>query len=322
MKYATPAPWCDLPRRGELLKAHFMAQSYASSLFAGAQRHFHFILGHYTEDRNGVQFGLLRRDMTPRPSYVALAAVGRFLAGARSLGRWSIADRPDAHVYAFRSFPDGIERDVLVAWAERAVEWPERGNASAPWQLPAGMTVRGVFDYLGRSRSTSVPAQLGSAPVFVLLEAGDARKLTLSKPARSSYRRGKPSPLVLQLQMPRSATRKSNVTPWAEEYEYVVEPDKEIELPLFLYNFGDRPAQGSVTVEHLPAGWRITPRKWEATLEPMGRLQFTGRVTRPRGKEGDRSGDTWIRLRGAFGAAGTPVLAFRLITFLIEGYER
>ncbi|NLH40792.1 MAG: hypothetical protein GX448_03045, partial [Planctomycetes bacterium] len=94
--YATPEPWCDLSREGEIRKAEFMAQSYASSLFAGADRHFHFILGHYCEGGK-IQFGLLRLDETPRPSYVALAAVGRFLAGARCLGRWDLDGKPDAH---------------------------------------------------------------------------------------------------------------------------------------------------------------------------------------------------------------------------------
>jgi hypothetical protein len=55
-------------------------------------QHFHFILGHYHEP-NGVQFGLLRRDLTPRPAYVALAAVGRLLAGARTLGWWHPDER-------------------------------------------------------------------------------------------------------------------------------------------------------------------------------------------------------------------------------------
>ena len=64
----------------ERRQAAFIAQSYATSLFAGVQRHFFFILGNYIE--NEVQFGLLRHDHTPRPGYVALAAVGRFLAGS------------------------------------------------------------------------------------------------------------------------------------------------------------------------------------------------------------------------------------------------
>jgi hypothetical protein len=84
------APWYDLSPRLEILKAEYVAQSYASALAAGADRFFQFILGQYVEP-NGVQFGLLRVDFTPRPPYAALAAVRRFLAGARPLGHWGRA---------------------------------------------------------------------------------------------------------------------------------------------------------------------------------------------------------------------------------------
>ena len=130
LKYVTGTPWYDQSREGEILKAHFMAQSYATGLFAGANRYFHFVLGHYTEANNKTQFGLLRLDKTPRPAYVALAAVGRLLDGARSIGRWQLPDEPNAYVYAFRAFPDGQAADLLVAWAERPVEWPQRRQAA------------------------------------------------------------------------------------------------------------------------------------------------------------------------------------------------
>ncbi|HLB73950.1 MAG TPA: hypothetical protein VJJ98_08020, partial [Sedimentisphaerales bacterium] len=80
-----PLPWKaggpghELSPGDELEQARFIARSYASSLFAGVDRHFFFILGNYAEGQ--IQFGLLRDDQTPRPGYVALAAVGRFLAG-------------------------------------------------------------------------------------------------------------------------------------------------------------------------------------------------------------------------------------------------
>ena len=104
---STGLPWCDLSPEDELRKARLMAQEYASSLAAGANRHFHFILGHYHEQGGKVQFGLLRMDKTPRPNYVALAALGRLLAGGRCLGTWPIEGQPHAHVSAFSARPDG-----------------------------------------------------------------------------------------------------------------------------------------------------------------------------------------------------------------------
>jgi hypothetical protein len=85
-------------------------------------------LGQYGEGE--IQFGLLRHDMTPRPGYVALAVAGRYLAGARSLGRFAVPDHPDVYIYAFRAVPEGTPRDVLVAWTEKTADWSARGARS------------------------------------------------------------------------------------------------------------------------------------------------------------------------------------------------
>ncbi|HNR97959.1 MAG TPA: hypothetical protein PKX48_03665 [Planctomycetota bacterium] len=321
MKYETGAPWHELPRHGEILKAHFMAQSYATSVFAGASRHFHFILGHYTEDWNGVQFGLLRRDFTPRPAYAALAAIGRFLAGARALGRQRID--PHGHVYAFRAAPDGAEGDVLVAWAEKPSDWPDRGKTSAAWSLPAGVVPSAVYDYLGRPLSAGVPATLGSAPIFVLLPRGAAAKLALEAPPEAAARRpGEPTPIVLQIHVPSDARQKIEVVQWAGEYDHVIAVEADVDLRIFAYNFGAGAASGTIAVEHAPSGWDLAPRAWSMALEPFDRRPLDLRVRRPKGVPGDKTADTWVVLRGDFGAAGRPVLAFRLAAFPGEGYDR
>jgi hypothetical protein len=182
ISYETSEPWFDLSLENQRHKAEYLAQSYAMSLFAGAVRHFHFILGHYTEHRNAIQFGLLRLDMTPNLGYSALAAVGRFLAGAKCLGRLEWENKPDAHVYAFRARPDGIERDVLVAWAEKEVDWPERGKTTVEWPLPGNLPLQGIYDHLGRKLEGKIPERLRSAALFILLPMGGADSLPLEKP--------------------------------------------------------------------------------------------------------------------------------------------
>lgn len=317
--YATPEPWCDLSREGEIRKAEFIAQSYATSLFAGAERHFHFVLGHYCEGGR-IQFGLLRLDETPRPSYVALAAVGRFLAGAKCLGRWTLDGKPDAHVYAFRAKPDGKPCDVLVAWAEKPGDWDQRGKTAIDWQLTKELTVEGVYDYLGRSLGSAVPGQLRSSPIFVLLRSGDAGRLPLISPQLSTRRSGEPGPVVLQLHLPRTTSVNIEQIPWASDIEHRVQPDTEIDLPLYAYSFAETPVQGRIVVEHAPAGWRLTPNAWDVSLEPMGRQRLDCRFLMPQ-RPSDKSADTWIVLRGDFGDAGKPVLAFRLISQPGEGYD-
>ncbi|MGE5296336.1 MAG: hypothetical protein ACM3VT_16050 [Solirubrobacterales bacterium] len=317
--YATPEPWCDLSQEGDIRKAEFIAQSYATSLFAGAERHFHFVLGHYCEGGK-IQFGLLRLDETPRPSYVALAAVGRFLARAKCLGRWVLEGRPDAHIYAFRAKPDGKPCDVLVAWAEKPGDWDQRGRTVIDWELPKDLTIEGVYDYLGRSLNSDVPGQLRSSPIFVVLRSGDARRLPLTAPQRSAWRAGKPGPVVLQLHMPPSTSVDVKQIPWASDIEHKVQPDTEIDLPLYAYNFAETGVRGRIVVEHAPVGWRLTSSAWDVSLEPMGRQKLECRFLMPQ-RQSDKSSDTWIVLRGDFGDAGKPVLAFRLISQPGEGYE-
>jgi len=319
LAYDTPEPWCDFSHAKGIQKAEFMAQSYATSLFAGADRHFHFVLGHYCEGGK-IQFGLLRLDLTPQPSYVALAAIGRLLAGAECLGRWKLDSQPHTHIYAFQAEPDGQTRDVLVAWAERPADWDRRSKTTVEWALPQNVKVDRVLDYLGRPLGSAVPRQLKSKPIFVLLQPGAAEKLPLQRPHRSKHRPGAPCPIVLQLQMPRSATVNVKQIPWASDHAHQIAPDTEMALRLYVYNFSDQPVAGDITVAHAPAGWKLAPRTWHVTLEPMAREALPCQFLMPR-REFSKTSDNWIQLRGDFGATGRPVLTFRLISKPGEGYE-
>ncbi|RJP30184.1 MAG: hypothetical protein C4527_10235 [Candidatus Omnitrophota bacterium] len=320
MHYETEEPWCDFSFSNDRLKAEYIAQEYAYSLFAGADKHFHFILGHYFERRNHTQFGLLRLDLTPRPGYVALAAVGRMLAGARCLGSWNVPEQPDAHVYAFRAKPDGVERDVLVAWAEKHVDWAERGKTGCDWSLPAGVRVEGVYDYMGRSLPGDVPRRLHSSVIFVILPTGETGKLDLHTYPMAEWREGAPSPVVLQLQLPLSRIAPVKEQAWAVEYEYLIDDETEIDLPIDIYNFSNTSVHGAVVVEHLPNGWELAPDRWDLTLDSMERRRMTAHV-KWSDRKGDKKSDTWIKWRGEFGEAGRPALAFRLAAFSGEGYD-
>jgi hypothetical protein len=285
-------PWGDLSPEDERRQAAFIARSYATSLFAGVQRHFFFILGNYIE--NGVQFGLLRHDHTPRPGYVALAAVGRFLAGAECLGRVSPT------VYAFRARPDGREQDVLVAWGE-----------DTPWPLPADLHVQAVFDHLGRSLGTALPATLGPNAMFVLLPPEEANGLELESPPELSPRRdGQISPVVLQLSLPANDSR-------LDSQSHRIQAGRQTELPLYVYNFGRQPVSGTLAVEEAPQGWQLRIPADSIRIDPLDRRPVPATVTAPAtGRELLRG--TWIKLRGDFGDAGRPVLAFRLAADLMN----
>ncbi|MEJ2701753.1 MAG: hypothetical protein P8Z79_04860 [Sedimentisphaerales bacterium] len=304
IKYTGPEPFCDLSREDELRKARYIPQSYASSLHAGSVRHFHFILGHYSEGGT-VQFGLLRKDMTPRPAYVALAAVGRLLAGAKCLGRWDIPNQANAHVVAFRAWPDGRERDVLVAWAEKKADWPGRGKTKVPFTLPESWHVEGVFDYLGRQLD-EMPAELAGEALFIVLPAGQTNEVKLSSVERSARRVDRVCPIVLQVQMPRSTTMKIAPLPWSQGYEYRIDPGQPYRLHMFAYNFGRESAKGTIRVENKPSGWVLDREQWTLSVDPAQRQPFEATLTIPAGQT------SMIRLAGDFGSTGKAALAFRV----------
>ena len=305
------SPTQDLSPHSQLLKAQYITQSYVQSLHAGAHRHFHFILGQYSEGTT--QFGLLRHDMTPRPGYVALAALGRLLAGARCLGRYEQADQPELHAYAMRARPDGVERDVLILWAEKNVDWPARGCTSLEWRVPRDLTVEHVYDYLGRTQPPADLYQLTSAPMLLMLPKGECARLPLARTAESTRRSDAMSSVVLQCALPRGSAVNIKRIPWAWEYEYAFPCGVEKEVPVFVYNFGSNAVRGTIRLEHVPEGCRVQPDQWQVELQPMERSQLTALVVAS-GEQTGRDEDDWITLRGDLDLDHQPVVAFRFIT--------
>lgn len=280
----TPKPWGDLSRADEIKQAEFIPRSYASSLYAGVDRHFFFILGNYWE--NGIQFGLLRHDLTPRPGYVALAATGRFLAAARCLGKLS---GDGYEMVAFAARPDGKEHTVLIGWAD--------GEQA----LPAAVgTPEEAYDCFGRE----VRPALGPRPVFLLLPKEAAEKLTLTPPpSRAESRPGEPCPVVLQTQFKESDR-------WLQAQAHRLPAGRVVSVPLNLYNFSTAPARGTLQVAEAPAGWEVGIPEGELVIPSGDRLESTLRLKlSAAGKESLAGG--WVTLRGDFGHLGKCVLSFR-----------
>ncbi len=294
MKSEPSSPTHDFSAVNRRLKAQYVTQSYVKSLHAGANRHFHFILGQYGEGET--QFGLLRHDMTPRPGYVALAGLGRFLAGARCIGRLKQSDPSEVHVYGFRSRPDGESRDVLVAWTEKNADWPDRGRANRDWELPEGLSVERCFDYLGREVAVADPVTLTSSPIFLVLPEGQCDGLSLTRPEESARRVDRACPVVLQCAMPRGTAKNIERIPWASEYEYTVKADRPCRVPIYVYYFGSEAVRGTVRLNRLPPGCEAEPTEWSVELEPMGRAELVAEVTITEEMTFEAE-NTWLTLR-------------------------
>jgi hypothetical protein len=226
---------------------------FAEALHEGTQKAFYFILGDYVE--RDLQYGLIHHDLTPRPAYVAFAAVGRLLNGATPIGQVDMGN-DKVKGYAFKTQIDGAEKETLVTWSE---------TKAMKVDLPA---VEQAYDYLGRELPNGGKQELTRATVFLVLPPGGSKQLKIEPPPeKAKWLDGKASQVVLQLlgetDFKQSAFRL----------------DKSKGLRIVAYNFGDHSARGKLSVEGAsgaPAEIEIAPGgREERTITPGG----AGKVT-------------------------------------------
>ena len=291
-EFSMPVHWAGDEKRKDPTDADLRVQServakvFAAALHEGSVAAFYFLLPHYVEGQT--QFGIVRPDLTPRPAYVALAAVGRLLADARPLGR--LKDVPqNVRAFLFRAKPGGEEREMMVAWTSE-------GTVELALALPDAPVP--VYDHLGRARPG--PLALSPAPIFAVLASGATARLTLDPPPQTPPRAtGEACPVVLQAVWPKERTD-------LKRSAYRITSGKAEAVPVYVYNFSTAPVEGTFAVAG-PRGWRVNFAK-DAKVPPQERLQLALTVE----AGGAAAESATVRIRGAFGPAGRPVLSLRL----------
>jgi hypothetical protein len=273
----------ELSQADERLQSEQLTKTYALALHEGAEKVFYFVLPHYTEGK--LQYGLLRANLTPRPGYVALAAVGRLLADAKPLGKLK-ADE-SVHGYLFDAKPDGEPANVLVLWADKETSFA----------LP--QNVKRCFDHLGRMvamKGGVVP--LTQAPLYAILSKETKLDL-IAPPQPAKLLRDKPGNVVLQAILP-----ETDIV--LEKSAYKMAAGETKKFPVYVYNFGAEKLHGKLKV--------TAPQNWTAELSstvelaPGDRKELTLTLCCPKT-------ETWteasLRITGDFGAGEKPVLALR-----------
>lgn len=270
------------------VQAERVARMFATSLHQGAANVFYFTLTHYAEGQN--QFGLLRRDLTPRPAYLALAAAGRLLADASPFGRWT-STLPNLRAFLFRARPDGQSNLVLVAWS---IE----GRSIVP--LP--IAPRAVFDFLGRPQPVAGKSIMAdAAPVFAVFPASAAKLFALEPlPRRTKPLGGEPSPIVFQAVWPENRVLHAGSA-------YQIAADRPSRIPVFAYNFSSNVVEGRLR-SSVPTGWKITlPDRLR--LAPDERQEIAVSI-HPAATRSLAAGT--FRIDGLFGENGRAVLSLPL----------
>jgi hypothetical protein len=270
------------------VQAGRVAGVLATALHQGGAPVFYFLFPHYVEGQT--QFGIVRPDLTPRPAYVALAAVGRLLADARPLGRLQSSDAK-VRGFMFAARPDGRARELLVAWAT---------DGTVKLSLPAGPEA--LFDVLGREcASPGVELALTTAPVFALFPVGTAKRVSLAEPPKPApLLKGKPSPVVLQAIRPKESVALAHSA-------YRLDPAKPETISIRVYNFSQREVRGRFEVQ-APPGWSV---EFPAELRLPAATDSEVKLTvHAHNQVGGASVDK-LAIQGDFGRAGRPVLALR-----------
>ena len=294
-EFAVPIPWSGdeklkEPSDADLrFQAERIAQVFAASLHEGPAVSFYFLLPHYVEGQT--QFGSLRPDLSPRPSFVALAAVGRLLADARPLGRLkNVPQRVRALL--FRARPDGEDREVLVAWAK---------DGQADLALPEAPT--GAFDHLGRTiAGAGATLKLSPAPVFAVFPAGTSPKMVLeAPPAAAPKLEGGVSPVVLQAIWPKERRA-------LDKSAYRLGTEKIETIPVYIYNFSSKAVEGKLSTV-VPDGWHIQLPAYVKV--GAGERVELALVVNCRAATSAMT--QTIRIAGDFGKAGQPVLAIQVL---------
>ena len=121
---------------------------------------------------------------------------------------------------------------------------------------------------------------------------------------------GEPSPVVLQLAVPRAATVRVEDLPWSEGYAYQATVDQPLALTVNLYNFGPRPARGRLQIVRQPAGWDVAFAPTDFAVDSQSRTSLAGRL---RVAVDSRTRDGWVVLRAGGALEATAVLAFRVV---------
>jgi hypothetical protein len=291
---AMPVKWSGDERAKELSdenlreQAERVAKTFAGSLHEGAAATFYFMLPHYVEGQT--QFGILRPDLTPRPAFLALAAMGRLLTDARPAGHLA---HTNLQAFLFNARPDGQARPVLVAWAKNGRE-----------TVALGATPLAVYDHLGRPLPVARELPLDKAPRLVVL-AGKPPGQWQAPPAAPARKSGQPSPVVFQTMFPQEKTVLAKSA-------YKISTERPETITLFAYNFSDHPVQGRLAITADPrfSAAFASSTNFNLRLEPMERKELS--LAMDCRKTPMRPIET-VRIRGDFGAAGKPVVSFNLM---------
>lgn len=295
--YALRPGSAELEPGAEREQARDIPKLFARCLHEGNERVYYFTPLQFAETA-GRQWGVLRAGtLQPRTGYLALAATGRLLAGAKPAGR--LVNLPvGVEGWSFSARPDGLEKNVLVLWSERD------GSAAMDW--PAGAR---LFDLWGRELPAADRFVVGRDPVWCVSPVGASDGLRRElPPVRQEVDRSARAALCPVVADFRRPDRLKN---HAGNFFLLTNPAPELDIDV--YNLSADTLDGAWRAE-APEGFSaevvVGPGALSADARGLLRVRLAplaapapGAVERVR----------WLRLAGDYGARGESVLAIPFV---------
>lgn len=264
-----------------------LPKMFAMSLYEGVEAQFYFMLPHYVERK--LQYGLLHQDLTPRPAFMSLAAVGRLFADAKPIGRWDVGN-PKVHGYVFRAKPDGVEKYVIVLWSSG-------GDKTYLLNVPTEK----IFDEYGRETKGSWVGEvkLMNEPLIAVTSVDPSGAMKLIPPPKAPpVSDEKPSPVVLQVLFPDSARS-------VKQSLYHIATDQPQKVALFAYNFSDHAVKGELKVDPNDE-WQPKLKSPNVELKPNDRVEIPLTLSASSAQPTTQP----IRVSGDFAGDGKPIVSF------------
>lgn len=240
----------------ERRQAEFIPRSYVYSLANGVDKHFWFVFPYYLE--NGIDFGSLNPNLTPKPGYVALATITFALGRGDYLGRIDVGPEA-AHVHVFDRGDGG---QAAVCWSEdEAMEVSLSLSAQSVTQL----SVVGTPTLLP-TEGGALRLLLQAEPFYLLLPKGKFAGIAAPSPRPKDVQPAMTTDLpglVLRWRFPPGTAQKQTES-------YVLPVNEPAKLELQVYNFGATEFSGDITLA-VPEEWEISEGAWPVRVAPMDR---------------------------------------------------
>lgn len=219
-----------LTAEAQLRQAMGIPKLFSRGLHDGNERLYYFCAFDFTEVAGETWGLLMNQTLEPRPAYVAMAAAGRLLAGAKPLG--ALRELPEGtEGWLVESVIGGTKKKVVVVW--------KNDSTPSPWN---GIESESAWDLWGR-KLPRTPETISAQPVYLVLKA-DAR-VSVIPPMHRKVRQGihplDLSPVVADYRRPDRF--KSRIG------DFFLLTQLDTILNLDIYNFGTSEQKGTWTVE-------------------------------------------------------------------------